>query len=191
MIPLVLALVGLLSACARLPNPDADPQTVTYKVYGAVSGNVTVTVATELDGVWTPAAIAPASLPWEHQTGYSADVSYYVRVQVDPVIEAAGTATSVTSQRLVDSGAAFVAAVQENDFVYNVDTQETTIVDLVADNQTLDIGDHIFTAVGEAYTIYDRQSIGATIVLRCADGTELFYDDSRDAGVVDFRLDLP
>jgi hypothetical protein len=135
--------------------------------------------------------MAPGSLPWMFQTGYAQGASYSVRVQVVPAVQTSGTVTSVFPDRLIDAGATFLATAQENDFAHNTTTQQSTIIDSVVNDTTLALGGHIFATAGDAYSIYDRQMIGATIIVRYADGTEDRYSDARDAGVVDFTVSVP
>ncbi len=190
---ILAAIAALITGCARLANEETQPQSVTYQLYGVVSANISVTVQTELEGAKV-ITLTPADLPWRYQTGYAAGIRYYMQADVTPVIRGSGTVTDdTTPYHLVDSTAAFAATAQENDFVYNLTTGATSIVDKILLNTDIAVGDDIFGAgtLGDSYRIYDRQMLGAMVLAHYENGTESILEDGRTSAIVSLRLDLP
>ena len=194
LLPILAAIAGLTAGCARVvPSGEALPQSVTYQLYGVVSANIGVTVQTELEGA-KAFTLTPADLPWQYQTGYSPGIGYYIQADVTPVIQASGTVTDDTTPfRLVDSTAAFTATAQENDFVYNLTTGLSTIVDDVLLDTDIPVGDDIFGAgtLGDSYRIYDSQMLGAMVVKHYEDGTESILEDGLTSAILSLRVDAP
>ncbi len=76
-----------------------------------------------------------------------------------PAEVSSGESTSVTANKLVDSGATFITdGVKQGDIVYNTTGQETALVVSVDSETTLTLNADIFTYAPEDYVVYDGLS---------------------------------
>ena len=71
-----------------------------------------------------------------------------------------GNATSVVTNKLVDTGWNFtVAGVSVGDTVINIDTGKTTTLDAIDSSSTLLLSSDIMTTIGDSYLITDSTTI--------------------------------
>jgi hypothetical protein len=189
----VLALVVGLASCSPVSSSLQPPGSVTYRVYGQAANDVTIRVVTELEGVRTFGPIPAGPVLWEYQTGYAKGTAYYVQLDVPAVLLTSGT-TGVPSDTdiLYDAAATFTTTAQQNDLVRDeAHPLQFTIVTRVIDDNTLQVAQDSWFDVGTSYGVYARNSLGASMTLHYADGSETVHARSTEAPeLVTFRVDV-
>jgi hypothetical protein len=197
----VASIALLFFGCGAGPfTQPGEPGTVTYRIGGTTSGDVTITYVNGDGSTGTDSWVGagPPAVSWtrEFQTSYAGGVSYQATVVVSLAPLATGTADSLTPQidgtyDMTDaapapSGFTTIVGLDENDFLYKADGSRT-VVDQVSSNTVVKIGSPV-VAGGEAYEIYDRQSVGIQIVLTDEGGGITTAGGSETSGSVDVTV---